>query len=91
MIWEKIGIPAMLEQTAEEAVELAHACQKLARIERGENPTPAKKIETMDAVEEEAADMFICIDELIRAEIINRRLMELRMNKKIDRARERLK
>ena len=37
MLIEKIGIPAMLEQTAEECVELAHACLKLARYYRNEN------------------------------------------------------
>ena len=31
MLQEVIGTPAMLEQTAEECVELAHACMKLAR------------------------------------------------------------
>lgn len=33
---ENIGEPAMLEQLAEECVELAHAALKLARVERGE-------------------------------------------------------
>ena len=42
---EKIGRPAMLEQLAEEASELAQACLKLARKERGENPTPKSKAE----------------------------------------------
>ena len=90
MITEKIGIPAMLENTAEECAELSKVCLKLARIQRGENPTPANKIEVMDAIEEECADVLIFIEEIIRAEIINRRLMELRMNKKLERARERL-
>lgn len=35
---EKIGSPAMLEQLAEEATELAHAALKLARIESGAEP-----------------------------------------------------
>ena len=38
MLYEIIGKAAMLEQTAEEAAELAQACLKLARYERGENP-----------------------------------------------------
>ena len=48
-ITSEIGTPAVLEQTAEECVELAeaitsllrlaHACQKEARRLRGENPT----------------------------------------------------
>ena len=90
MITEKIGLPAMLEQTAEECTELAHACLKLARIVRGENPTPAKKIEMLDAVEEEVADVMICVDELIRYGIVQLPTMNVRMNKKLDRARERL-
>ena len=39
-ILDMIGEPAMYEQLAEEANELAHAAQKMARIQRGENPTP---------------------------------------------------
>lgn len=39
MIIDIIGEPALLEQTAEEAIEFGHACQKLARKLRGENPT----------------------------------------------------
>ena len=91
MITEKIGLPAMLEQTAEECTELAHACLKLSRIVRAENPTPAKKIEILDAVEEEVADVMICVDELTREGIVQLPTMNIRMNKKLDRARERLK
>ena len=40
MMIEKIGTPAMLEQLAEEAAELSQAALKLARVLRGENPTP---------------------------------------------------
>ena len=36
MIIDAIGEPALLEQTAEEAIELAHACLKLARKLRAE-------------------------------------------------------
>ena len=54
---EKIGSPAMLEQLAEEAMELAHAALKLARIERGENPTPVLKEDAMDHLIEEYADV----------------------------------
>ena len=42
MMIEKIGTPAMLEQMAEEAAELAQAALKLARVLRAENPTPGK-------------------------------------------------
>lgn len=66
-----IGKPALLELTAEECVELAHACLKLARVIRQENPTPVTSDEAIANVEEEIADIDICIDELIRSQIIN--------------------
>ena len=46
MLHEIIGTPAMLEQTAEECIEMAHACLKLARYMRGENKV-YKTIEEM--------------------------------------------
>ena len=61
---EKIGAAAMLEQLAEEATELAHAALKLARIERGENPTPVLKEVAMDHLIEEYTDVVQCAEEL---------------------------
>lgn len=61
---EKIGSSAMLEQLAEEATELAHAALKLARIERGENPTPVLKEVAMDHLIEEYTDVVQCAEEL---------------------------
>lgn len=61
---EKIGEAAMLEQLAEEATELAHAALKLARIERGENPTPVLKEDAMDHIIEEYTDVVQCAEEL---------------------------
>lgn len=61
---EKIGASAMLEQLAEEATELAHAALKLARIERGENPTPVLKEVAMDHLIEEYTDVVQCAEEL---------------------------
>ena len=66
MLLEKIGKPAMLEQTAEECVELAHACLKLARYYRGENKVYGKTEEKLlDNLAEEMADVGICIDEIV--------------------------
>ena len=66
MLIEKIGKPAMLEQTAEECVELAHACLKLARYYRNENKVYGKtKEELLDNLAEEMADVEICIDEIL--------------------------
>ena len=61
-IVEKIGVPALLEQTAEECCELAQACLKMARKLREENPTP-KNIEDIRAdLIEEAADVELCLE-----------------------------
>lgn len=61
---EKIGRPAMLEQLAEEASELAQAALKLARIERGENPTPVTENEAEAHLIEEYTDVETCAKEL---------------------------
>ena len=61
---EKIGRPAMLEQLAEEATELAQACLKLAKKERGENPTPKSKAECERELIEEFTDVIQCAREL---------------------------
>ena len=64
MIAEKIGQAALLEQTAEEAAELSHAALKLARILRGENPTPVDAVSARKALCEEYADLQVCVTEL---------------------------
>jgi NTP pyrophosphatase (non-canonical NTP hydrolase) len=61
---EYIGKAAMLEQLAEEAAELAQAALKLARIERGENPTPVTKREAKAHLIEEFTDVETCAREL---------------------------
>lgn len=70
-IVSKIGAPATLEQTAEETVELAqallklaHACQKEARRLRGENFTPVSAESCKASIEEEMADVYVCIHQL---------------------------
>lgn len=69
-IVEEIGLPAVLEQTAEECMEFGHACLKLARKMRGENPTPAQSIDILKNICEEAADVDVCIHALIREHVI---------------------
>lgn len=59
---EKIPEAAWLEMLAEECSELAHAALKLARIQRGENPTPATEDTWRGKVIEEMADIMICLD-----------------------------
>lgn len=61
-IIEKIGEPAVLEQLAEECSELAQAALKYARKMRGENPTPKSFNECYDALQEEMADVMLCMD-----------------------------
>ena len=60
-IIDLVGEPAVLENLAEECTELAQAALKLARIERGENPTPKSKNECVQAVMSEYADVLACI------------------------------
>ena len=63
-IIERIGLPALLEMLAEECTELAHACLKLARVLRKENPTPKTKHECLVELTEEIADVWLCIDSI---------------------------
>lgn len=56
----KIGEAATYEQLAEEAAELAQAALKMARIIRGENPTPVTPEEASVNVIEEFTDVAVC-------------------------------
>lgn len=56
-----LGEPALLEQLAEECAELAQAALKLARKERGENPTPKTLGECFKDLIAEMADVQLCI------------------------------
>lgn len=64
MMIEKIGTPAMLEQLAEEAAELSQAALKLARVLRGENPTPVTEERAWKHLVEEYTDVYQCAAEL---------------------------
>lgn len=64
MMIEIIGTPAMLEQLAEESAELSQAALKVARILRGENPTPVKYPEAMGNLIEEYTDVMQCANEI---------------------------
>lgn len=55
------GEPALLEQLAEECSELAQAALKLARLERGENPTPKTEEECVENLLEELGDVNLCM------------------------------
>ena len=71
-ISKEIGIPAALEQCAEECAELGQACLKLARYLRGENPTPMKKFDILMHLNDEVADVKLCIETLFKAGVIDR-------------------
>lgn len=65
----RVGIPylnsaAKLEALAEEASELSKAALKLARIYRNENPTPVTRQEATDNLNEEIADVLVCVRSL---------------------------
>ena len=90
MLQEVIGTPAMLEQTAEECIELAHACLKLARYLRGENKVYKTKEEIYSNLSEEIADAYICIDELLEAGVISHESIDSNIMTKLERMRKRL-
>ena len=62
---KNLSEPVRLEQLAEEAAELAHAALKLARILRGENPTPVGEAEARERLTEEVADVMVTVDSLM--------------------------
>ena len=90
-ILNKIGTPAVLEQCAEECAELTHACLKLSRKIRDENPTPREYKDIRNSVIEEISDVYLCIDFIIdRLNINPWDLIEMESKKK-QRLVERLK
>lgn len=90
-IVEKIGVPALLEQTAEECCELAQACLKMARKLRDENPTPKSVEDIRDNLVEEMADVNLCLQLLTEyTDITNRYEMLLISKEKKQRWEKRL-
>lgn len=78
---------ALLEALAEEASELAHAALKLARIYRGENPTPVSKEAGFKNLEEEVADVTLVLKAL---GLDNSKSIEQIRVRKYNRLKERL-
>ena len=89
MLIEKIGAAAMLEQTAEEMVEAAHACLKYARFIRKENPTAKDFPEIYSNFLEEIADVKISINELHIGNMIDDSRVDEWIKKKEHRISER--
>lgn len=72
-----IGESALLEGCAEEAVELAQACLKLARFKRGENPVCKEEQELINNLAEELADVSVCMTEIIeKAQLVSHESVE---------------
>lgn len=55
---------ALFEQLAEESAELAQAALKMARVVRGENPTPVTKYDAMVGILEELSDVALVCEAL---------------------------
>ena len=87
----EIGLPATLEQCAEECNELAQACLKMARKLRGDNPTPKSIDEIVVELAEEIADVEVCIEEILYAEVVSENNISEVKNSKRNRWRERIK
>ena len=75
-ITDKIGFPATLEQCAEECSELAQVCLKMARKLRDENPTPKSIEDIIENLNDETADVLVCIDELIKSGILSKKSLD---------------
>ena len=89
-IFAKLGRAAVLEQLAEEAAEVAQAALKMARIIRGENPTPKTSCEAAEALEEEMADVIVCMRVLEIGSIVIdvenvEKIAEIKMKRWLDR------
>lgn len=67
MYMNAIGPAATLELLAEEAAEASHAALKVARVLRGENPTPVSLEEAKEHLKEEIADASLMIEEVVGA------------------------
>lgn len=90
-ISEKIGMPAVLEQCAEECTELAQACLKIARKMRQENPTPATMDILIKDFNEEIADVMVCLNVIVDSGFISNEAIDSVMMTKQNRWEERIK
>lgn len=90
MLAEVIGTPAMLEQTAEECVELANVCLKYAKYLRGENSISNLSLNLLEELTEEAADVLICLTELNNQKLIDDVELESTSKYRYDRMQQRI-
>lgn len=76
---------SLYEMFAEEATELAQASLKMARILRGENPTPVDPIDAYMSIDEEWNDLYLVM------RVLSLTTNYVSMKHKADRWIERLK
>lgn len=57
----KLPESELLAQLAEEAAELAQAALKMRRVLDGKNPTPVRMSEAWANLQEETADVLLCL------------------------------
>ena len=60
-VQEKLPQEVLLVQLAEEASELAQSALKAHRALDGRNPTPVTRYEAQNSLEEEVADVLLCL------------------------------
>lgn len=89
-VLDQIGEAAALEQTAEECAELAHACLKMARKFRAENPTPVAEVWISASIHEEVADLMNCMDMILRMPWVNAEKIRSIKEEKMKRWHERV-
>lgn len=89
-IIEMLDKTEILAQLAEEAAELAQAALKLRRAIDGNNPTPKSIPECEDALDEEIADVELCLCQLGFASDAHTSIQSLIMSRKEERWLSRL-
>lgn len=85
-IRERVPVPDIFDQLAEEAAELAQAANKMARVMRGTNPANIDEKEAMKNVIEEYTDIHVVAKDILELQVDG-----LQADYKIDRWAKRLK
>ncbi len=69
-VFDEIDFLEWMSQTAEEAAELSQAANKLRRAYRG-GLTPTPPAEARHRLDEEVADLLVCLERLREAEVLD--------------------